>query len=164
MKIFGLRVLSLVLFVMAGWNVAANAAPTGTVTINGQVPAVCDVIVTPQAGAANIADISAGDTNRVVATVNENCNDPDGYTMTVVGTNSSDNTGLFVDAVSGDTHPFTIAYDSVSVPPTGIVTDVNAAGINLDKSVQITYASDGTLTPSAGYTYAETLTFTISAK
>lgn len=142
----------------------ALAAQTGTVTINGQVPAVCDVIVTPEAAATNIADISAGDTNLVVATVNENCNNVDGYTMTVAGTNSSDHTGLFVDSVSGDHHPFTITYDNVAVPVSGVVTDMNAPGINLDKTVRITYASDGSLTPSTGFTYAETLTFTIAAK
>ena len=93
-----------------------QAATTGTVTINGQVPATCAVVVTATAGASNIADISAGDTDRQVATVNENCNDPLGYTMTVLGTHSTNHTGLFVDSVSGDSQPFTIKYDGVSVP------------------------------------------------
>jgi hypothetical protein len=140
------------------------AAPTGTVTINGRVPAVCDVVVTPEAGSQNIPDISLGDTDRIVATVNENCNNTNGYTMTLVGTNSADHTGLFVDSVSNDTHPFTITYDNVAAPAGGVVTDVNAAGINLNKTVRISYPADATLTPSAGFTYAETLIFTIAAK
>jgi len=143
---------------------ASQAALTGTVTINGKVPAVCDIVVTPEAGASNITNIAAGDTNRVVATVNENCNDPLGYTVTVVGTNSSDHTGLFRDSVSNDTHPFTITYNSIAVPSGGIVTNVNAAGINLNRTVSISYNANPALTPSAGFTYAETLTFTIAAK
>lgn len=143
---------------------AAHAAPTGTVTITGRVPAACDVIVTPEVGASNIDDISAGDTDRIVATVNENCNDEHGYTVSVVGTNSTDYTGLFVDTISGDSHPFTINYDSTPVPFSGIVTDVENPGFNLNKIVQITYAADNTLQASAGYTYTETLTFTITAK
>lgn len=156
-----------VLPVLAGTFFIANsvqAATTGTVTVTGMVPAACDVVVTTEAGATNITDISAGDTNRLIATVNENCNDPDGYTMEMVGTNSSDHTGLFVDTVSSDSHPFTITYDSVAVPVGGVVTDASAPGIDIDRPVAITYGADGTLTPSAGFTYEETLTFTISAK
>jgi hypothetical protein len=140
------------------------AAPTGTVTINGRVPAVCDVVVTPEAGSQNIPDISLGDTDRIVATVNENCNNVGGYTMTLVGTNSGDHTGLFIDSVSSDTHPFTVTYDSIAAPAGGVVTNVNAPGINLDKTVRISYPADANLTPSAGFTYAETLIFTIAAK
>jgi hypothetical protein len=120
--------------------------------------------VTPAAGASNIADISAGDTDRQVATVNENCNDPLGYTMTVAGTHSTNYTGLFVDSVSGDSQPFTIKYNGVAVPAGGVVTNTNAPGINLDKNVTITYAANAGLTPSTGFTYNETLTFTIAAK
>lgn len=140
------------------------AASTGTVTINGQVPLACNVVVDDESGASNISDISAGDNDRLIATVNESCNDPDGYTVTVVGTHSGNHTGLFRDSVSNDTHPFTVKYNGVAAPSGGIVTDANAAGINLSKPVLISYASDPTLTPSSGFTYAETLTFTIAAK
>ncbi len=61
---------------------------TGNVIMRGAVPATCDIIVTATPAASNIADLSAGESNRVIATVNENCNDPDGYRVTVVGTNS----------------------------------------------------------------------------
>lgn len=150
--------------VMTFFAAEGFAAPTGTVTINGRVPAVCDVVVTPEAGAQNIADISAGDNERIVATVNENCNNTAGYTVTLLGTNSADHTGLFVDSVSNDTHPFTVTYNNIAAPAGGVVTDANAAGINLDKTVRISYAANPALTPSAGFTYAETLIFTIAAK
>jgi len=156
--------IAVVVFVLGVYTTIARAATTGTVTVNGQVPAVCAVVVTQEAGASNITDISLGDSNRLIATVNENCNDPDGYTMTVVGTNSTDHTGLFRDSVSNDTHPFTITYNSVAVAAGGVVTNSNAPGHNVDKTVHISYGSDNTLTPSAAFTYAETLTFTIAAK
>lgn len=142
----------------------AEAALTGTVTLSGKVPQICNIVVTPEVGASNIADISAGDTDRVVATVNETCNDIDGYTVTVNGTHSGNHTGLFRDTISGDEHPFTIKYNNSNVSSGGVVTDVNAAGINLSKQVKISYAADVTLAPSAGFTYGETLTFTIAAK
>lgn len=146
------------------YAVSGQSATTGTVTINGMVPAVCAVVVAPEAGALNIADISIGDSNRLVATVTETCNDPDGYTMTVVGTNSTNHTGLFKDTVSNDTHPFTITYNNVAVASGGVVTDANAPGIGLARPVKITYSTDATLTPSAAFTYQEVLTFTIAAK
>lgn len=158
------RLIAYALMLPVWWPALLNAATTGTVTVNGQVPAVCAVVVAPEAGASNITDISAGDTDRLIATVTENCNDPDGYTMTVVGTNSSDHTGLFVDSVSSDTHPFSITYNNVAVAAGGVVTDANAPGYNVSRGVRITYGTDNTLTPSAGFTYSETLTFTISAK
>lgn len=142
----------------------AMSAQVGTVTVNGAVPISCNVTVTPTANASNIADISLGDTDRTIATVNENCNDPSGYTVGVVGTHSGNHTGKFVDSVSAASHPFTITYSGVAVPSGGVVTNVNVPGINLDKTVKISYNSDPGLTATTGFTYAETLTFTIAAK
>lgn len=152
------------LYVFGGAVVLAQAAQVGTVTVNGAVPLACDIVVTAEAGASNIADISVGDTDRLIATVTESCNDPDGYTVSLVGTNSGDHTGLFVDSVSGDNHPFTVAYDGVPVPAGGLVTDSNAPQNNLSRDVRITYGAAPLLTPTVGFTYAETLTFTIAAK
>lgn len=140
----------------------AEAAQQGTVTLTGAVPMVCDITVTPEAGASNIDDISAGDTDRTIATVNENCNDPDGYTVTVAGTNSGNHTGVFREP-GGDEHPFNLKYGGNPVS-SGTVTNANAPGINLDKQVMISYGTDPTLTPTAGYQYTETLTFTVASK
>lgn len=142
----------------------ATAAPTGQVTITGSVPITCDLLVQQEGGAASIPDLSAGHANRHVATVTETCNSPDGYTVTVTGANSGDHTGMFVDIVSTDSHPFTIRYDGVSVPPGGIVTDSPAAAFGVQKIVDITYAADETLAGSVSDTYEETLTFIMSAK
>lgn len=142
----------------------ATAATTGQVTITGNVPIVCDLLVQQEAAADNIPDISAGHTNRHVATVTETCNSPDGYTVTVAGSNSGDHNGMFVDIVSTDSHPFTIRYNGISVPSGGVVTDSTALAFKVQKSVDITYPADETLTGTVANTYEETLIFTISAK
>lgn len=141
-----------------------NAASTGQVTITGSVPIACDLEVQQEAGATGTADISAGHANRHVATVAETCNSPDGYTVTVAGANSGDHTGMFVDTVSADSHPFTISYGGVSVGPGGIATDSSVAAFGVQKIVEITYAADETLSGSIVDTYEETLTFIMSAK
>ncbi len=142
----------------------AIAATTGQVTITGSVPAVCDLMVQQEADAVAIPDISAGHANRLVGTVTETCKSPSGYTVTLVGSNSGDHTGMFVDSVSTDSHPFTIRYGGVSVLPGGVVTDSPSPAIGLQKKVDITYPADTTLTASVADTYEEILTFTISAK
>jgi hypothetical protein len=155
------------LFVLAAGGLSclpALAASTGEITITGNVPILCSLAVEQEAGAQNIPDISAGHNARRVATVTENCNSPDGYTVTLVGANSSDHTGMFVDAVSSDAHPFTIDYDGIPVSPGGVVTDSTATAFNLVKTVDITYPVDTTLTGTLSATYEETLVFIIAAK
>ncbi len=142
----------------------AFAAPTGQVTITGNVPVACDLLVQQEAGASSIPDISAGHVDRHIATVTETCNSPDGYTVTMTGANSGDHTGMFVDNISTDSHPFTVKYNGVSVPPGGVVTDSTLTVFGVQKNVDITYPADETLTGTVADTYEETLTFTIAAK
>ncbi len=142
----------------------ADAAPTGQVTITGNVPILCSLDVQQEPGAVSIPDISAGHTNLSVATVTETCNSPDGYTVTVRGVNSGDHTGMFVDSISSDSHPFTVAYDGVAAPAGGVVTNSASTAFNLVKTVDITYPADATLTGTVSDTYEETLVFTITAK
>mgnify|MGYP000551150259 CR=1 FL=1 len=71
---------------------------------------------------------------------------------------------MFVDTASTDSHPFTIQYNGVSVPPGGIVTDSTAPAFDVQKSVDITYPADETLTGTVADSYEETLTFTMTAK
>jgi len=140
------------------------AASTGQVTITGNVPVACDLLVQQEAGASSIPDISAGHNGRHIATVTETCNSPDGYTVTVTGANSGDHTGMFVDNISTDSHPFTVKYNGVPIPPGGVVTDSTITVFGVQKPVDITYPADETLTGTVADTYEETLTFTIAAK
>ncbi len=141
---------------------SANAASSGSVTITGKVPVACDISVASAAGASNIANLALGDTNRLVATVTENCNDPNGYSVSIAGTNSSSYTGLFKDSVSNATQAFSVSYNGSSVS-SATLTDVTAPA-NVAKDVRITYPANANLTGTVGFTYAETLTFTITAK
>ncbi len=164
MGIKGLSVrLVLAVAVLAICPEAAKAASSGSVTITGKVPVSCNISVAAAAGASNIADLSQGDTNRLVATVTENCNDPSGYSVTLTGTNSGNQGGLFKDSVSNATQSFTVTYNGAT-PSSQTVTDVTAPGNNVAKDVRITYAANPSLTGSVGFTYAETLTFSITAK
>lgn len=142
----------------------AMAATTGQVKITGNVPIACDLEIREEPGASNITDLSAGHPNLHVATAIETCNDPDGYTVTMGGGNSGSHEGMFVDTVSGDTHPFTVTYNGVNVTPGGVVTDSSTVAVALQKPVHITYPADASLTGTVADTYEETLTFTISAK
>lgn len=143
---------------------SAVAAGTGDITITGNVPILCSLDVQQEPAAVSIPDISAGHANRHIATVTENCNSPDGYTVTMRGVNAGDHTGMFVDAISTDSHPFTIAYDGVTVGPGGVVTDSASTAFNRVKPVDISYPANNTLTGSISDTYEETLVFTIAAK
>lgn len=146
------------------WIPLAAAAPTGQVTITGNVPISCDLLVQQETGAASIPDISAGHANRHVATVIETCNSPDGYIVTVIGANSGDHNGMFVDGVSTDSHPFTIHYNGIAISPGGVVTDSIAPAYGVQKNVDISYPADQTLTGAVADSYEETLTFTMTAK
>lgn len=144
--------------------IPAVAADSGNVNITGSVPVSCDLDVAAEAGASNIANIASGDTNRLVATVTETCNASSGYSVTLLGTNSTNHTGLFIDSVSTDSHPFTLNYNGSAVNAGGVVTDVAAPTDGVDKSVRISYGSNAGLTGSVAPTYTETITFTITAK
>ncbi len=161
-KVWSLRLLMVAAGAMVILPAAAKAASAGSVTITGKVPVSCNIAVAAASGASNIADISQGGTNLLVATVTENCNDPSGYSVTLAGTNSASYTGLFKDSVSNATQAFTVTYNGSTVS-SATLTDV-AAPANVAKDVRITYAANPNLTGSVGYTYAETLTFSITAK
>ena len=140
------------------------AATTGQVKITGNVPVACDLEINTEPGASNITDLSVGHPNLHVAVAVETCNDPDGYIVTMGGGNSASHEGKFVDAVSGDEHPFTVTYNGVNVSAGGVVTDSSTVAVNLQKPVHITYPADASLSGTVADTYEETLTFTISAK
>ncbi|PZP40410.1 MAG: hypothetical protein DI585_01085 [Pseudomonas fluorescens] len=136
---------------------SVHAANTGSVVITATVPSQCNITVTPASG-ANIADLTTGNTNLKVATVNESCNAPDGYYVNITGTNSGTYTGQFRSS-GGSTQPFSVSYNGSNVNATRI-TDATAPA-NVNKDVNITYAANAGLTAA---TYTETLNFVITAK
>lgn len=138
------------------------SASSGDLDLSGTVAAVCEVVVTPVAGVADNLPLGAAATNLSVASVNERCNDPIGYTMSAVSAHSGK---LMPLGASTDSVSYSISYNGAPADLSGAtpVTDVNAptgnAGVN--KNVSISYANPGFI---AADTYADTITFTIAAK
>lgn len=156
--------LSLAVFSVTSISTPAFASKEGRLTINGKVPQLCEIAVKATDKARDILDISKGDTSRLVGYVYERCNDPNGYTVDVVGINSQDHTGLFIDKESGGVHPFVIGYGGTLVKKS-IITDSDSPQVEfLEKPVTISYGENLTLPSSDAFTYVEVMKFTISAK
>ena len=142
---------------------SAHAANSGNLDLQGTVAAVCDILVTADPGASSL-NLGAAATDLFVASVNETCNGPIGYTVTVQSANSSSLEPL---GSSPDSVPFTFKYDgsAANLSGGGAVTITNAnlptGAAGVDKSVEISYANPGFI---AADTYTDTLTFTIAAK
>ena len=140
----------------------AHAQATGDLDLQGIVASSCSVTVSPVVGVADALDLSAAATNVNVASVNETCNDPDGYTVTAVSANAST---LMPVGASSDSVAFTINYGGAAADLSGTtpVTDVttNTGSTGVDKTVDISYANPGFI---AADTYQDTITFTIAAK
>lgn len=142
----------------------AFAQATGNLDLSGTVAATCNVTVTPVGGVADSLPLGAAQTDLTVASVNETCNDPDGYTLTAQSSQSSVLTPV---GTSTDSVPYSFRFGGTVSDLSGggavTVTDVNAAtgAAGVDKSVQISYANPGFI---AADTYTDTITFTIAAK
>lgn len=148
------------------------AADSGNITIQGTVAPVNAIVVTPVAGYNSLA-LGAGATDQQVATVNEQNNDPDGYTVTLVSANASTNTVAFLkgaDSENSQVVNYTMKYGTASseaavtlVAGSAVVTSTSAASIEAgaEKSLLVSFA--GASWKNAD-TYADTLTLTIAAK
>jgi spore coat protein U-like protein len=154
------------LALLAGAFGAADAATTGTITLQGTVAQSCNITVTPQTG-YNALDLSTSPTSLNVATVNETCNDPKGYTVSMTTANGT-TTGVLKGAIAGnpDTVTYNVTYNGSAVTlagSTATVTNVTAktAAAGVTKNLNIAYTGNSNL---GADTYTDTLTFTITAK
>lgn len=148
------------------------AATTGSLTVQGTVPAVLDITVTATA-AANTLDLTTDVADLAVATVVERSNKKAGYTVTLQSANgvtSSLSTGRFksADVANGDYLDYSLKYGGSSVTFTnGIATITDSStkttGTGASKNLTISYTgASGVLLYED--TYLDTLTFTIIAK
>jgi type 1 fimbria pilin len=94
--------------ILAAWAGAASAADRGTIRLAGVVPQSCTLSV---ADRGVVLDLAAGERTSVVATIEERCNAPGGYTVKV----SSRNGGL-LSSSEGGSLPYTLAYDGARAP------------------------------------------------
>jgi hypothetical protein len=137
---------------------ASEAASTGTLTLQGVVPNVTSITVTPVSG-YNTLDFSVTQTNLVVAQVTEENNTSVGYAVTV----SSLNGGALKNGSSSI--PYTARYGGSGFSLTALGTQVTnvssqASVVSTAKNLDISYTGAPHSQRVSG-TYSDTLTFTI---
>ena len=152
-------------FLLLGSSTPAFAASTGDLDLSGSVVAACDVSVTPVAGVADNLPLTSAQSGLNVGSVNETCNDADGYTVTAQSANSSVLQPL--GPTSTDSVAYTFSYNGTGVDLSSgaamTVTDASAPTGSGGSSnlVDISYANPGFIEAD---TYTDTITFTIAAK
>ncbi len=145
----------------------ATPAKADALPLQGIVAVAC-TISTADAGAGTL-DLSTSKTAVTIANVTEDCNDSNGYTVTVATTNGAAlTTGLLVsqnvNGANATDLTYSIKYDTVAVTLTsGSGTAATRSSFTNSQTVAlaITYTSPGGGLPAD--TYTDTLTLTISA-
>jgi hypothetical protein len=152
---------------LGAWLIAAgpvSAANNNTVTITVNSTVAQDCAVTLDAGGTNetynFPDLTAGANNVQVGTVTEKCNNSSGYKVTLTSANKSNLLG----SSTGSKIAYTLTYGGAAVNRTsGSATVTNASAktptAGVINAVLNTFAG-GFLVAD---TYADTLTFTMSA-
>lgn len=136
------------------------ASTTGTLVLNGIVPQIVSITVTPEPIAANLPlDVTQNQTK--VATVNEISNSNTGYSVSI----SSGNQGALVhESVSSSQIVYSLRYDgnSVDLSSGQTFTYSASASVDVNRDVDISYTGvDHSLLIQGSYT--DTVTFTIAA-
>jgi hypothetical protein len=149
-----------------------GAATQGSIPLSGTVGTVCSITVNQQAGATTLT-LTASQTNLLIATATENCNDHNGYFVTVMSRNAGTPAGqgkaFLGGAVSGnpDKVPYTISYagTTLTLDATGAArgkdTTFKTTGQGVTSNVTITYTGVSNL---GADTYSDTITLTIGGK
>lgn len=104
MRIRPIRLLGILPAAMLAFGPgAAVAADRGSIRLVGTVPQSCTLSVADRGA---VLDLAAGERTTVVASIEEQCNAPGGYTVTV----SSRNGGVLSSSEGADI-PYTMSYD-----------------------------------------------------
>ncbi|HMP81895.1 MAG TPA: hypothetical protein PKA41_04225 [Verrucomicrobiota bacterium] len=148
------------------------AADEGQITLEGTVETINEIVVTPEAG-YNDLNLNAGESWKLVATVNERNNDPDGYTVTLQSLNADDDqarlkgdqtTSIYVNysmkyGTAGSSEDADVTLEAGEAVVTSTTTPTGSSGVNKKLTVNIAANS----WPDAGV-YNDTLTLTIASK
>jgi hypothetical protein len=172
MKTMAIRTTTILAVLVLACIAAAPvvAQETGSLTLQGTVPAILEITVTGT-GNYNALDLTTDASNLVVATVNERTNSKTGYTVSVKSLNAEgagSSQAFFAgsDVANTDTLNYNISYggSAVTLDGSGLATVTDSAGKTLgtgeNKDVAITYT--GTFLNAD--TYTDTLVFTIATK
>lgn len=148
------------LFILSCFLLSFNvfSAPTGILTLQGQVAEMMSIVVTQLAGHDSL-DLSATPANLKVAEVAESSNSATGYEITV----TSANTGFLKNGTL-DQLEYTMRYDGVAVDLSAAdtVKDFASTVVDYISDVDISYTGKPAASMAAG-TYSDTVTVTISA-
>jgi len=145
-------------------GITGFTATTGTLQLQGIVPAVLALTVTSEPSATSL-DLSTTQTDLKVATITEESNSASGYKITV----SSANDGDFKRNSGAETFTYSLKYGSTtlnlvgsSVTPVTAKTQSTSGVYNVNTDIDISYTGVSLTTLVAG-TYQDILTFEISA-
>ena len=140
-------------------STGAFASTTGTLLLNGTVPAVLSIDVSAEAVASNLP-LDTTQTDTKVATITEISNSNTGYNVSI----SSANEGQLVhESVSSSVINYTLKYDGAIVDLSGdSFSYPTAASVNVQRDVDISYTGIDHADLIQG-TYSDTVTFTIAA-
>lgn len=156
-------------FAILGIAIPGFAATTGTLVVQGTVPGILEITVSALP-AASALDLTSNQVNLPVADVTERSNRKAGYTVTLQSANSGAGNSFYLksaDPLNADTLAYTLSYGGSAVTlvaGTATITDATAktsAAGNV-KSLTISYSGSASFLNEDAY--ADTLTFTITAK
>jgi len=171
LRIHALKIALTIMVLFTASAGTAFAATTGQLLLQGTVPGILEITITPAADSGDL-DLSIDAADVKVATVVERSNKKSGYTVTVESANavtqSADN-GVFInqDGTISETLNYSISYAGNPVTLSSgaaLISDVSGktTGTGESKDVAISYNGSSDF-PYEG-TYSDTLTFTIAAK
>ena len=137
------------------------------IRLRGEVPLVCRLVV--HTGRNSGIDISVTEAHRPVGSVEEICNDPNGYTVTVTTANGT-TSGLLKSAAAKDEMAYQFKYGRSAVTLTdksAVVTNATEPSIKSNgrgdiKLIEMIFTGSSSNLHANDYT--DTLTFTIAAK
>lgn len=140
-------------------STGAFASTTGTLLLNGTVPAVLSIDVSAEAVASNLP-LDTTQTDTKVATVTEISNSNTGYNVSI----SSANEGQLVHQdVSSSVINYTLKYDGATIDLSGDSFNYpTSASVNVQRDVNISYTGIDHADLIQG-AYSDTVTFTIAA-
>ena len=138
------------LLLLALLSLPLQAATTATLVLQGHVPKILNLVVTPTSTASNL-DLSTSQTNVNVASVSVLSNSSVGYNLTF----SSANSGVLSNGSA--TIPYTLKLDS-----TNVTLNSPLSYSNFGTTVRQMYISYVASSPNDG-TYTDTITITLTS-
>lgn len=132
----------------------ASAATAGQIELRGSVAGICDIVVTDLGVSLNLVD---GEDSRVVGTVEETCNDPDGYTLSFESENAGSMNGPLDTEVA-----YSFDYDSIAAASLSASQSLTRPGPRFGLQNDVAVSITGQSTLPAGL-YSDTIVVSIAA-